>query len=116
MRDFSNHAPTRGEGRDVEITGIDTCVLKGNFEWNLVAVHTDAGVTGIGESYRGGGVTGIMEYMERFLVGENPLDVVPPWPEVSWTIRRNSRSTSRGFSPTRKRSMYSMIPVTPPPR
>ncbi|MFB6295712.1 MAG: mandelate racemase/muconate lactonizing enzyme family protein [Halobacteriales archaeon] len=75
MRDFSNHAPTRGEGRDVEITGIDTCVIEGNFEWNLVAVHTDAGVTGIGESYRGGGVTGIMEYMERFLVGENPLDV-----------------------------------------
>jgi len=75
MRDFSNHAPTRGEGRDVEITGIDTCVLEGNFEWNLVTVHTDAGVTGLGESYRGGGVTEIMEYMERFLVGENPLDV-----------------------------------------
>jgi len=75
MRDFSNHAPTRGEGRDVEITGIETCVVEGNFEWNLVRVHTDAGVAGLGESYRGGGVTEVMEYMERFLVGENPLDV-----------------------------------------
>jgi L-alanine-DL-glutamate epimerase-like enolase superfamily enzyme len=75
MRDFSNHAPTRGEGRDVEITGIETCVVAGNFDWNLVRVHTDAGVTGIGESYRGGAVTDIMEYMGAFLEGENPLDV-----------------------------------------
>jgi len=75
MRDFSNHAPTRGDGRDVEITDITTCVVEGNFEWNLVRVHTDAGVTGIGEAYRGGGVTNVMEYMKRFLIGENPLDV-----------------------------------------
>lgn len=75
MRDFSNHATNRAPDRDVAITGIDTYVLEGNFEWNLVEVHTDAGVTGIGEAYRGGGVTDIMEYMERFMVGENPLDV-----------------------------------------
>jgi L-alanine-DL-glutamate epimerase-like enolase superfamily enzyme len=75
MRDFSNHAPTRGEGRDVAITGLETCVVEGNFDWNLVKVHTDAGVTGIGEAYRGGAVTDIMHLMESFLVGENPLDV-----------------------------------------
>jgi L-alanine-DL-glutamate epimerase-like enolase superfamily enzyme len=75
MRDFSNHASNRGPGRDVAITNIETCVVRGNFEWNLVRVHTDAGVTGVGESCRGGAVTGIMEYMKRFLVGENPLDV-----------------------------------------
>jgi L-alanine-DL-glutamate epimerase-like enolase superfamily enzyme len=75
MRDFSNHAPNRADARDVEITGIETAVIEGNFDWNLVRVHTDAGVTGIGESYRGGGVTDIMRYMADFLVGENPLDV-----------------------------------------
>lgn len=75
MRDLSNHAPTRVPERDVEITDIETCVIEGNFEWNFVKVHTDADVTGIGESYRGGKVTDIMEYMKRFLVGENPLDV-----------------------------------------
>ena len=75
MRDFSNHATNRGPGRDVEITDIETCVVQGNFEWNLVKVHTDAGITGVGESYRGGAVTEIMEYMKRFLVGENPVDV-----------------------------------------
>jgi len=75
MRDYSNHAPTRDDGRDVEITGIETAVVEGNFDWNLVRVHTDAGVTGVGESYRGGAVTEIMHYMADFLVGENPLDV-----------------------------------------
>ncbi|AEN04775.1 mandelate racemase/muconate lactonizing enzyme family protein [Halolamina sp.] len=75
MRDYSNHSTNRAPARDVEITGIDTAVVEGNFDWNLVRVHTDAGVSGIGESYRGGGVTGIMEYMAEFLVGENPLDV-----------------------------------------
>ena len=74
MRDYSNHATDRTPDRDVEITGIETAVVEGNFEWNLVKVHTDTGVTGIGESYRGGEVTEIMHYMERFLVGENPLD------------------------------------------
>ncbi|MFB6113029.1 MAG: mandelate racemase/muconate lactonizing enzyme family protein [Halodesulfurarchaeum sp.] len=75
MRDFSNHATHRAPERDVEITDIETAVIAGNFEWNLVRVHTDAGVVGIGESYRGGAVTDIMEYMKRFLIGENPLDV-----------------------------------------
>jgi L-alanine-DL-glutamate epimerase-like enolase superfamily enzyme len=75
MRDFSNHATNRTPERDIEITDIETCVVEGNFEWNFVRVHTDAGVTGLGESYRGGGVTAIMEYMKRFLIGENPLDV-----------------------------------------
>jgi L-alanine-DL-glutamate epimerase-like enolase superfamily enzyme len=75
MRDFSNQCENRGTGRDVEITGVETCVVEGNFDWNLVRVHTDAGVTGLGESYRGGTVTEMMEYMGEFLVGENPLDV-----------------------------------------
>jgi L-alanine-DL-glutamate epimerase-like enolase superfamily enzyme len=75
MRDYSNHSTNRAPERDVAITGIDTAVIEGNFDWNLVRIHTDAGVTGIGESYRGGGVTGLMEYMAEFLVGENPLDV-----------------------------------------
>lgn len=75
MKDFSNHATNRRKEHNIEITNIETCVLKGNFEWNLVRVHTDVGITGIGESYRGGGITDIMEYMEEFLIGENPLDV-----------------------------------------
>ncbi|GAA0652393.1 mandelate racemase/muconate lactonizing enzyme family protein [Salarchaeum japonicum] len=74
MRDYSLQT-TRADARDVEITDIKTAVVEGNFEWNLVKIETDAGVTGIGESYRGGGVPEIIEYTKRFLIGENPLDV-----------------------------------------
>jgi gluconate/galactonate dehydratase len=73
MRDYGNHA-ARPPDRDVGITDIRTCVVEGNFEWNLVQVETDAGVTGIGEAYRGGAVPEIIAYAKRFLSGENPLD------------------------------------------
>ncbi|MCO8245375.1 MULTISPECIES: mandelate racemase/muconate lactonizing enzyme family protein [unclassified Haladaptatus] len=75
MRDFSNHTTNRGEARDVQITDITTAVVEGNFEWNLIKIETDAGVTGIGESYRGGGISELVSYTKRFLIGENPLDV-----------------------------------------
>ncbi|THE64134.1 mandelate racemase/muconate lactonizing enzyme family protein [Salinadaptatus halalkaliphilus] len=75
MKDFSNQISNRAESRDVEITDISTAVVEGNFEWNLIKIETDAGITGIGESYRGGGVPELVEYTKRFLIGENPLDV-----------------------------------------
>jgi gluconate/galactonate dehydratase len=75
MKDFSNQITNRTEDRDVAITDVKTCVVEGNFEWNLIKVETDAGVTGIGEAYRGGGVPELVAYTKRFLVGENPLDV-----------------------------------------
>ncbi|TKX52456.1 mandelate racemase/muconate lactonizing enzyme family protein, partial [Halorubrum sp. SP9] len=48
MRDYSDQIDTRDPDRDVQITGLDACVVEGNFEWNLIKVETDAGVTGIG--------------------------------------------------------------------
>ena len=75
MRDYSNHITNRDPDRDVAITDIKAYVIEGNFEWNLLKIETDAGVTGIGESYRGGGVPELIEYTKRFLIGENPLDV-----------------------------------------
>ncbi|AUX10449.1 gluconate/galactonate dehydratase [Halalkaliarchaeum desulfuricum] len=75
MKDFSNQITNRTERREVKITDIRTCVVEGNFEWNLIEIETDAGVIGIGEAYRGGGIPELVEYTKRFLIGENPLDV-----------------------------------------
>ena len=75
MKDFSGSSLVWGDSQSVEITGIETAVIPANVDWNLVKVRTDGGVVGLGEAYRGAGVTDIIQYMERFLVGENPLDV-----------------------------------------
>ncbi|MFB6219790.1 MAG: mandelate racemase/muconate lactonizing enzyme family protein [Halobacteriaceae archaeon] len=73
MRDFSGER-LRGDS-GTAIAGVETATVEGNFTWNFVRVTTDTGETGIGESYRGGGVTPVMEYVEDLLVGEDPLDV-----------------------------------------
>lgn len=71
MRDYSrDDAPV-----DVRITGLETAVIEGNFDWNYVRIHTDAGVSGLGESYRGSSITDIMREMKPILEGENPMDV-----------------------------------------
>ncbi|MFB6192236.1 MAG: mandelate racemase/muconate lactonizing enzyme family protein [Haloarculaceae archaeon] len=95
MRDYTQQPTNRGGARDVEITDIETCVVKGNFEWNIVKVHTDAGVTGIGESYRGGAVTDIMEYTKRFLIGENPLDVERLFREIVQEMSGHGGTTGK---------------------
>jgi len=70
LRGDLRHAPER----DVEITGIETCVVEGNFPWNLLKVETDAGEYGLGEAFPGpaGEYT---EFLEPGLVGQNPFDV-----------------------------------------
>jgi D-xylonate dehydratase len=78
MRDLSSSTMglTADRGpRDVEITDVQTTMVDGNYPWILVRVYTDAGVTGTGEAYWGGGETAIIERMTPFLVGENPLDI-----------------------------------------
>jgi len=79
MRDLSAETmgvtATRGGGRDVEITDVQTAMVDGNFPWTLVRVYTDAGVVGTGEAYWGAGVPELIERMKPFVLGENPLDV-----------------------------------------
>ncbi len=79
MRDLSAETmevdATRGGGRDVEITDVQTAMVDGNFPWTLVRLYTDAGIVGTGEAYWGAGVPELIERMRPFLLGENPLDV-----------------------------------------
>jgi len=73
-RDLSGGPERRTESRDLAITEIECVVLEGNFPWNLLRVHTDAGVVGLGEAFPGPAGE-YVEFLKPGLVGENPLDV-----------------------------------------
>ena len=60
----------------VKITDMKMMLVRGTFDWPMVKIETDAGVTGIGESYWGHGVKDIMlGYLRPLMLGEDPLDV-----------------------------------------
>jgi L-alanine-DL-glutamate epimerase-like enolase superfamily enzyme len=66
-------APLR---KKVKITGMKVMLVRGTFDWPMVKLETDAGVTGIGESYWGHGVKDIMlGYLRPLVLGEDPLDI-----------------------------------------
>jgi L-alanine-DL-glutamate epimerase-like enolase superfamily enzyme len=66
-------APLR---RKVKITDVKVMLVRGLFDWPMVKIETDAGITGIGESYWGRGVKDIMlGSLRQLVIGEDPLDV-----------------------------------------
>lgn len=74
-RDLSDDESHRPPERDVKITGINAMAIAGNFTWGIVAVETDSGYRGLGETYRA--PRGMLEYVRGLsvdLLGENPLD------------------------------------------
>lgn len=63
---------------DVEITDVQATQVDADWSWTFVRVYTDAGVTGTGEAYWGGGVGDIVEGECRDrLLGEDPRDIGP---------------------------------------
>ena len=73
-RDMGAVETHRPPERDVEITGIETMAIAGNFTWGIVKVGTDAGVYGLGETFRAEAALDMANRMDVDLVGENPLD------------------------------------------
>jgi L-alanine-DL-glutamate epimerase-like enolase superfamily enzyme len=59
----------------LKITDVRTASIKGNFEWVLVRVYSDEGLTGLGECYCGAGVETVVNRMKRLLIGEDPQNV-----------------------------------------
>ena len=59
----------------MRIKRISTAVLESNFDWTLVKVETDAGITGIGEAFVGPGLTAIIREFSSILVGEDPTHI-----------------------------------------
>jgi L-alanine-DL-glutamate epimerase-like enolase superfamily enzyme len=59
----------------VKITDVQTAVIEGNFDWVLVRITTDEGVTGLGEAYWGAGVEELIHKMRPILIGQNAFDI-----------------------------------------
>src|ERR1700761_8569465 len=70
--------------KKVKITDVKVMIVRGpTWDWNLVKIETDAGVSGIGEAYWGPGVKDII--LKRFreqLIGEDPMNVVKPYTKL----------------------------------
>jgi L-alanine-DL-glutamate epimerase-like enolase superfamily enzyme len=75
-RDLHVSETHRPPERDVEITGIRSMAVAGNFTWGIVRIDTNTDHYGIGETHRAPrGLLEFAEGLEHDLVGENPLDV-----------------------------------------
>jgi L-alanine-DL-glutamate epimerase-like enolase superfamily enzyme len=59
----------------VKITNVSTAVIAGNFDWVLVRVETDEGISGLGEAYWGAGVAELVHKAKPLLIGENPFNI-----------------------------------------
>ncbi len=62
--------------RKVKITDVKVMIVRGTWDWNLIKIETDAGISGIGEAYWGPGVKDvILKIFKPQLVGEDPMNV-----------------------------------------
>ena len=62
--------------RKVKITDVKCMIVRGTWDWNLIKIETDAGVSGIGEAYWGPGVKDmILRQFKPLLLGEDPMNV-----------------------------------------
>ncbi|NGM69912.1 mandelate racemase/muconate lactonizing enzyme family protein [Natronolimnobius sp. AArcel1] len=61
--------------RDVAITDIQTTTIGETFEWTLVRIYTDAGVTGTGEMVLGPKADAYLHEVKPIIIGKNPVDI-----------------------------------------
>jgi L-alanine-DL-glutamate epimerase-like enolase superfamily enzyme len=62
--------------KKVKITDVKCMIVRGTWDWNLIKIETDAGVSGIGEAYWGPGVKDlILHQLKPLIIGEDPMNV-----------------------------------------
>lgn len=60
----------------VKITDVKCMIVRGTWDWNLVRIDTDAGVSGIGEAYWGYGVKDLLiNQLKPQIIGEDPFNI-----------------------------------------
>jgi gluconate/galactonate dehydratase len=74
----------------MHITRLSTCVIEANFDWTLIRVDTDEGVSGLGEAFFAPGLTAMVREFATILCGENPLDVDRLYQKMRWAASAGS--------------------------
>ena len=69
----------------MKVTDVKTTMVEGNFDWIIVKVFTDEGISGLGEIYAGTIGGAMVGLVEPFLLGEDPLDV----DRIYWKLYSN---------------------------
>lgn len=59
----------------MKITRVSTAVLEANFDWTIVKVETDEGITGYGEAFLGPGLTAVIREFATILEGQDPTSI-----------------------------------------
>ena len=60
----------------IKITDVKVMIVRGTWDWNLIKIETDAGISGIGEAYWGVGVKDVvLRLLKEHIIGEDPLNV-----------------------------------------
>ena len=60
----------------VKITDVKCMIVRGTWDWNLIKIETDAGISGIGEAYWGPGIKDlVVRLLKQHIIGEDPLNV-----------------------------------------
>jgi len=61
----------------MRITKVTTAVIEANFDWTLVRIDTDEGVSGLGECFCAPGLTSTIHDLAVLLEGEDPVQIEP---------------------------------------
>ena len=60
----------------VKITDVKCMIVRGTWDWNLIKIETDSGISGLGEAYWGVGVKDVvLRLLKQHIIGEDPLNV-----------------------------------------
>src|ERR1700736_4030878 len=59
----------------MKITHVSTAVLESNFDWTIVKIETDEGITGYGEAFLGPGLIAAIREFGEILIGDNPTSI-----------------------------------------
>lgn len=68
----------------MRITKVTSAVVEANFDWTLIRIDTDEGVSGLGEAFFAPGLPALIAEFSTILEGEDPRDVDRLYHKMRW--------------------------------